>query len=424
MRPFRLIACLAALFLAAARPATALENGLARTPPMGWNSWRHFGCSINEALVRQTADAMIANGMREAGYAYVVVDDCWQGERDRDGAIHADPVRFPSGIKALADYVHARGLRFGLYSDAGSRTCEGRPGSLGHEEQDARTYADWGVDFLKYDWCFAAGLDAPSQYARMRDALVATGRPILFSICEWGVSDPARWAPPVGNMWRTTGDVVAAFQQAPVWRPQHPPKPAAPGAPAVGVLVATNGGVLEALDGQVGLGRFAGPGGWNDPDTLAAGEGRMSLDEQKAQFALWAILAAPLIAGNDVREMAPEVRSMLLDPEVIAIDQDAKGRPGDRVRRYAEIDIWARPLAGGAEAAVLLNRGAEAVKISVGPAMFDLPYAGVCVRDVSAHIDRGALGERLTLNVRPRSVVVLKLALGARPCPATGTAQM
>jgi alpha-galactosidase len=228
-------------------------------------------------------------------------------------------------------------------------------------------------------------------------------------------------------MWRTTGDVVAVFQQAPAWRPQHPPEPGPPGAPPLGGLVATNGGVLEALDLQAGLSRFAGPGGWNDPDTLAAGEGGMSVDEQKAQFALWAILAAPLITGNDVRAMAPGVRSILLDPEVIAIDQDAKGRPGDRVRRYADIDIWARPLAGGAEAVALLNRGVEAIKISVGPAMFGLPDAGVCVRDVSAQMDRGALGERLTLSVRPRSVTLLKLAPGARPCPGTGpqqTAQM
>jgi alpha-galactosidase len=414
MRRLLLIWAALALALVAASPAAALDNGLARTPPMGWNPWHHFGCQVSEALVREAADAIAANGMREAGYRYVVIDDCWQGERAADGAIQADPARFPSGMKALADYVHARGLRFGLYSDAGSRTCQGRPGSLGHEIQDARTYAAWGVDFLKYDWCYAAGLDAPAAYARMRDALAATGRPILFSICEWGLSDPARWAPSVGNMWRTTGDIVAAFQRTPVWRPQH--RPNASGA-LVGPLAEMNPGVLETLDRQAGLSRFAGPGGWNDPDMLEVGERGLSLDEQRAQFALWAVLAAPLIAGNDVRAMTPEVRDILLDPEVIAIDQDPAGAAGDRVRRYGDIDIWARPLAGGGRAVALLNRGPAPLSITVDPLTLGLPAAGVCARDVSAHRDLGPMGERVTASVRPHAVILLKLVPGKDPCP-------
>jgi alpha-galactosidase len=405
----------ALLALIGGPPAAALDDGLARAPPMGWNTWRHYGCNVSEALIRQAADAMAANGMRAAGYVYVVIDDCWQGERGSDGTIQPDPARFPSGMKALADYVHARGLKFGLYSDAGARTCQGRPGSLGHEAQDARAYAEWGVDFLKYDWCYAAGLDAPGAYARMREALAATGRPILFSICEWGQSDPARWGPRVGHMWRTTGDIVAAFQRAPVWRAQHPPEPPAA---FTGPLVEMNLGVVEALDRQAGLGRFAGPGAWNDPDMLEVGQAGMSLDEQYAQFALWAVMAAPLIAGNDVRAMPRGTREILLDPEVIAIDQDPAGQAGDRLRRYGDIDIWARPLAGGAKAVALLNRGQAPLPVSVDAAMLGLPRAGVCVRDVSARRELGPLGARLTLSVRPHAVVLLRVGTGSTGCAA------
>lgn len=396
-----------------AGPAAALDNGLARTPPMGWNSWHHFGCNVSEALVRETADALVATGLRQAGYEYVVIDDCWQVSRAADGTIQADPARFPSGMKALADYVHSRGLKFGLYSDVGDRTCQGRPGSLGHEAQDAATYAAWGVDFLKDDWCHSAGLDAPAAYARMRDALAAAGRPILFSICEWGLSDPARWGPATGNLWRTTGDLGNAFDQAPL----------RPTGLAVGVRSAApiemDMGVLQVLDRQAGLAHFAGPGGWNDPDMLEVGNGRMSPDEDAAQMALWAILAAPLIAGNDVRRMTPETLAVLTDPEVIAIDQDPAGRAGDRVARFGDIDIWARPLADGGTAAALLNRGAAPVAISVDAATLKLSAGRPwCVRDVTAHADLGVLGPRLTYAVRPHAVRLIRLTPAAGPCPA------
>jgi alpha-galactosidase len=407
-----LLTAITALFFAVS--ASALEGGPARTPPMGWNSWHHFGCNVSEALIRETADALVASGLREAGYAYVVIDDCWQLERAADGAIRPDPARFPSGMKALADYVHARGLKFGLYSDAGERTCQGRPGSLGHEAQDARTYAAWGVDFLKYDWCHSAGLDPPSAFARMRDALAATGRPILFSICEWGLSQPWLWAGSVGDMWRTTGDIGDAFDQAPL----HPTGRAEGVESAVPIEM--NMGVLQVLDRQAGLARFAGPGGWNDPDMLEVGEIGMTPDEQRAQFALWVILAAPLIAGNDVRHMTSETLAILADRELIAIDQDPAGKAGDRVLRLGDIDIWARRLADGGEAVALLDRGGAPLAISVDRATLGLGSRRYCVRDVSAHGDRGDLGVRLTARVRPHAVVLLQLRPAEGVCMTAG----
>jgi alpha-galactosidase len=397
-----------------AAKASAFERGLARTPPMGWNSWHHFGCNVSETLVRETADAMVASGLREAGYEYVVIDDCWQLDRAADGTVRPDPARFPSGMKALADYIHARGLEFGLYSDAGERTCQGRPGSLGHESQDAETYAAWGVDFLKYDWCHSAGLDAPAAYGRMRDALAAAGRPILFSICEWGLSQPWLWARPVGDMWRTTGDIGDAFDQAPT----HPTGRREGVVSAVPIEM--NMGVLQVLDRQAELARFAGPGGWNDPDMLEVGEAGMTLDEQRAHFALWAILAAPLIAGNDVRSMTPAVLAILADRELIAIDQDPAGKAGARMRRVGDIDIWARPLADGGEAVALLNRGAAPVSISADPLTLGLAPRPHCVRDVSAHADRGAMGVRVTASVRPHAAVLLRLSPAEGACPVSG----
>ncbi|TLY81137.1 MAG: glycoside hydrolase family 27 protein, partial [Gammaproteobacteria bacterium] len=232
------------LYLAAVAPlAHALDNGLARTPPMGWNSWNKFGCNVSAALIRQMADAMVRTGLKDVGYEYIVIDDCWQLSRDPSGAIVADPQRFPSGMRAVADYIHAKGLKFGLYSDAGDQTCQKRPGSHRHEKQDAQQYAAWGVDYLKYDWCFTQGLDAPTAYSTMRDALLATGRPIVFSICEWGKSKPWSWAPAVGNLWRTTGDIVDCFDC-----PARPDK--------------EDNGVLQILDQQAGLEPAAGPGHW------------------------------------------------------------------------------------------------------------------------------------------------------------------
>src|SRR4030042_3755289 len=240
---------------------------LAKTPPMGWNSWNKFGCNVNEKLIRETADAMVSSGMKEAGYQYINIDDCWHGQRDSLGFIHPDPNHFPSGIKTLADYIHSLGLKFGIYSDAGWKTCAGKPGSRGHEYQDALQYAQWGVDYLKYDWCNTEGLKAEGSYLTMRDALYAAGRPIVFSICEWGDNKPWEWGKNIGHLWRTTGDIAAVFQG-----------------------VVDHGswsslGILRILDLQEGLRVHAGPGQWNDPDMLEVGNG-MTTNEDRAHFSM------------------------------------------------------------------------------------------------------------------------------------------
>ncbi len=298
---------MAVLLLLTISTASALENGLARTPPMGWNSWNSFGCDVNETLIMEMTDAMVHAGMKDAGYQYIVIDDCWQVGRDSDGRIMAAPDRFPSGMKALADYIHSRGLKFGLYSDAGTQTCQGRPGSKGYEVQDALQYAEWGVDYLKYDWCNTAGQDAKESYTVMRDALEAAGKPIVFSICEWGLSEPWTWAQDVGNLWRTTGDITDAWSNAgggmssPAGgggSPQGPPPGGAGGPPPGGGQggpspISMGLGFLQILDKQEDLAKYAGPGHWNDPDMLEVGNGGMTIKEYQAHFSLWAILAAP-----------------------------------------------------------------------------------------------------------------------------------
>jgi alpha-galactosidase len=332
----------AALLAAAAAGRAQKQEGLALTPPMGWNSWNGFGCEIDEQLIRETASAMVASGMKEAGYRYVIIDDCWHGERGADGEIRPDPQRFPSGMAALADFVHSLGLRFGIYSDAGTKTCGGRPGSRGFEEQDARTYARWGVDYLKYDWCNTEGLVAREAYARMRDALRAAGRPIVLSICEWGDNQPWLWGPEIGHLWRTTGDIYACWdceKDHGTW---------------------SSWGILRILDKQAGLRVYAGPDHWNDPDMLEVGNG-MSVGEDRGHFSMWAMLAAPLIAGNDLRTMSPETRQILTHRGVIAIDQDALGIQGFRHSVDGNLEVWFRPLADGDWAMAVLNRGAEAV---------------------------------------------------------------
>jgi alpha-galactosidase len=329
---------LACLTCAAAHGQKA--DHLAFTPPMGWNSWNHFGCDVDEELVRETADAMVASGMRDAGYRYVVIDDCWHGERDEQGFIRPDPERFPSGMKALADYVHSRGLLFGLYSDAGWKTCAGRPGSRGREYQDAETYAEWGVDYLKYDWCNTEGLAAEGAYLTMRDALHAAGRPVVFSICEWGNHQPWEWAKDVGHLWRTTGDIFACFdcvKDHGTW---------------------SSWGVLQILDKQEGLRAHAGPGHWNDPDMMEVGNG-MSAAEDRAHFSMWAMLAAPLVAGNDLRNMSDETVAILTNPGVIAVDQDPLGIQGFKYSADGGIEVWFRPLIGGHWAMAVLNRNEE-----------------------------------------------------------------
>lgn len=376
-----------ALFVTAGTPIPA-DTLLAPTPPMGFNTWNKFGCNVSQQLIRQTADAMVSTGMREVGYRYVVIDDCWQVARDAGGRIVPDPVRFSNGMKALADYVHTKGLLFGLYTDAGPKTCQGRPGSLGHEELDARTYAEWGVDYVKVDWCHADSLDPRARYAKFRKALDQAGRPIVLSICEWGSNNPWEWGPGIGQLWRVTGDIYDKWESV-VW-------------------------ILNANAHHQGA---AGPGHWNDPDMLEVGNGGMTLDEYRAHFSLWAMMAAPLIAGNDLRTIGKETRSILLNREVIAVDQDALGAQGRIVidQGYGT-QVWMKPLADGARAVALLNMRSDTAEISVRWYDLGLRPGPAQVRDLWAHRDLGLHSDtgrqhdqRFRARVPPHGVVMLRI---------------
>lgn len=339
---------------------SAAWEELALTPPMGWNSWNPFGKNVSEQVIRETADAMVSSGLKDAGFTYIVIDDYWHGGRDSvTGLLYPDPERFPSGIKALADYVHSKGLKFGIYSDAGTLTCGEQPGSFGYEEKDAQLFAEWGVDYLKYDYCFcpdyvSANNDyrmAIERYKAMGDALKATGRPIVFSICEWGPRSPWLWGKEVGgHLWRTSYDV------ADIWdSPRNESSPI---------------GILTSIDVDANLGRFSGPGGWNDPDMLVVGlnntgyikGGGCSDTEYRSQMSMWCMLAAPLMMGCDVRNMNEATTSILLNKNIIAIDQDPLGKQGFRVMSVDGIDAWKKPLSGNRVAIAFLNRNSTAQK--------------------------------------------------------------
>ncbi len=369
-------------FAALLAPATSAQTSasLAPTPPMGWNSWNKFGCNVSDKLIREMANAVVSSGMQAAGYQYVNIDDCWQVSRDASGTIVADPARFPSGIKALADYVHGKGLKLGIYTDAGTGTCEKRPGSLNHEVQDAKTYASWGIDYVKIDWCNAEGLDPVVQYGKFRDALANSGRPIVFSICNWGVKTPWRWGPATGNLWRTTGDINDTY------------------------------GRMSLIGfGQNGLEKFAGPGHWNDPDMLEVGNGGMKRDEYRTHMALWALLAAPLLAGNDLRNMSPETKELLLNSEVLAVDQDAKGVQGHRVWEEGPLEIWVKPLADGSHAVGLFNRSESATKMTLDFKSIGAP-ASAKLRDLLDHKDLGTAQNSYSAEVPTHGVVLVKVS--------------
>ena len=362
------------------QPARPLDNKLARTPPMGWNSWNHFGCDVSAQLIKETADALAKSGMRDAGYQYLVIDDCWQVARDGAGRLVADSVRFPGGMKPLAEYVHSRGLKFGLYTDAGRQTCQRRPGTYGSEEIDARTFAEWGVDYVKEDWCNSEGLDGPTQYAKFRDALAKAGRPIVFSICEWGSNRPWEWGPRTGNLWRTTGDIGDRWAS-----------------------------MIALLDLNAQYALAAGPGAWNDPDMLEVGNGGMTDDEYRAHFSLWAVMAAPLMAGNDVRSMPAATRDILLNKEVVAVDQDSLGVQGMLVQEPApDLQVWSKPLSDGSRAVVLFNRSTLQTVITAswralgirGPAR---------VRDLWTHADLGTFPARFMAPVPAHGVVMVRI---------------
>ena len=310
---------------------TVPPNGLAKTPPMGWNSWNKFQRGVNDQVVREVAAAMAKNGMKDAGYVYVNIDDTWQGTRDAKGNIRANE-KFPD-MKALADHVHGLGMKLGIYSSPGPKTCAGFEGSYQHEEQDAKTYAAWGIDYLKYDWCSASRVfqmsSMPAVYARMGQALHDSGRPMVYSLCQYGLVNVGEWGTKAGgNVWRTTGDIRDAWASM------------------------TDLG----FDKQAGLEKYAGPGHWNDPDMLEIGNGNMSMEEYRVHMSLWSILAAPLIAGNDVRSMPADVAAILMNKEVVAVDQDSLGKEGVRVAKNGDLEVWARQVAGGAMAVGLFNR--------------------------------------------------------------------
>ena len=324
-----------------------LTGSLAPTPPMGFNTWNTFQTKIDEYMLKEMVDVYVSSGMRDAGYRYFVLDDGWMAmERDHNGSLVADPVKFPHGMKAFADYVHAKGLKFGIYNCAGTKTCAGYPGTRGHEYEDARLYASWGVDFLKYDWCNTDSLNAPEAYKTMSAALRATGRPIVFSICEWGDHQPWLWAKGVGEIYRSTGDISANFVvRKPIgnWTPQS---------------------VISILNLQEPIRKYNGPNHWNDPDMLEVGNG-MTYNEDKSHFSLWCMLAAPLAAGNDLRRMSEQTRSILTNSDMIAIDQDSLGIAAFKMAMPDSLEMWVKPLKNGELALCFFNRTESPRKINL-----------------------------------------------------------
>lgn len=357
---------------------------LASTPPMGWNSWNKFAEKVDDKTVREMADTIVSTGMKDAGYVYVNIDDTWEGERDAQGNIQSNK-KFPD-MKALADYVHSKGLKIGIYSSPGPKTCAGYEGSYQHEQQDANTWAAWGIDYLKYDWCSADKIykpaDMPAIYKKMGDALKSTGRPIVFSLCQYGLQNVSEWGASVGgNLWRTTGDIEDNWKS-----------------------MSTIG-----FDKQVGRERYAGPGHWNDPDMLEIGNGGMSATEYRTHMSLWAMLAAPLLAGNDLRSMTKETRDILENKEVIAIDQDKLGRQGTRVSKEAGAEIWTKPLENGDLALALFNRSEAMVSVKAFWEILGLKGKHK-LRDLWTHEDLGSFRDYYSREVVAHGAVLLRIA--------------
>ncbi|AOW21526.1 glycoside hydrolase family 27 protein [Urechidicola croceus] len=330
------IICLVCIFLSTNLFAQKFEE-LAQTPPLGWNSWNTFATDINEELVKGIADAFVRDGYKEAGYEYIVLDDGWMSrERDENGNLVADPEKFPSGMKALADYVHSKGLKFGLYNCAGSKTCAGYPGSRGYEYQDARLYASWGIDYLKYDWCNTSKLNAEGAYMTMRDAIYAAGNPMVFSICEWGDNDPWKWGKDVGHIWRVTGDIINCWDCE------------------VGHGSWSSWGVWKIINMRKDIRKASGPGHFNDFDMMEVGNG-MTDAEDRTHFAMWSMLASPLILGNDIRSASKETIKTLTNKGVIAVNQDKLGIQGLRFTNADGFEIWVKPLTNDEWAMTFVN---------------------------------------------------------------------
>ena len=355
----------------------ALDNGLGRTPQMGWNSWNHFHCGINQTIVEQTADAFIKYGLDKLGYEYVNIDDCWAKSRDSNKVVVPDPATFPD-FQGMIDYVHSKGLKFGLYSDAGSMTCAKRPGSLGYEEIDANTYAKWKVDYLKYDGCNSQGEPAQQRYTAMRDALNKTGRPIFYSLCGSGVTS---WDPSVGNSWRTTGDISDSWDS-----------------------------MIQRADRNDKVANLSGPGGWNDPDMLEIGNGHMTSTEYETHFSLWCLMKAPLLIGCDLSNIDNDSLRILSNPEVIAVSQDKMGVQGTKRKTDGTNEVWAGPLEGGAYAVVLLNRGTAVSNVTASWSDFGLdPSKEAAVRDLWQMKDLGNMKGSMIAAVPSHGVAMYKI---------------
>jgi alpha-galactosidase len=370
-------------------PVNVIADGLALTPPMGWNSWNAFNMGINETVIRKTADLMVSSGLRDAGYIYLNLDDGWQASRDAQGAIQPDPAQFLSGMKALGEYLHSQGLKFGIYTCAGTQTCGKRPGSKGHEKQDMATYASWGVDYVKVDWCNTEGLDSKTQYALFRDGIRESGRPMVLSLCNWGVDKPWLWGRQMGQLWRTASDLVPCWDCKKDWGGE---------------------GIVPTLDKQIGLEPYSRPGGWNDPDMLQVGNSGLTLEESRAHFSLWCVLAAPLIAGNNLAAMKSEVKEILLNKEAIAVDQDLGGKQGARIKKEGKgREVWAKSLEYGAWAVCLFNRGLKSANVGVLWKDLGLKEGKMKIRDLWAHRDLGIFDGGYTVSVPSHGVVLLKV---------------
>jgi len=395
--------------------ALAAPGSPALTPPLGWNSWNSFGCNVSETAVRQAADAMAASGMRDAGYQYVVVDDCWfDPQRDAQGNLRGSPSKFPAGMKALGDYIHGLGLKFGIYQVPTDRTCAqrtgtypGSTGSMGHETQDARTFASWGVDYVKYDWCSPAGTrdEQVARFGLMRDALRASGRPIVYSINPNSyhaiTGDKYNWGE-VADLWRTTEDLLDIWQN--------------------GNTNSYPMGVGNVLDITAPLAAQAGPGHWNDPDMLVVGRPGLSLTESRAHFALWALMAAPLMAGNDIRTMSADVSAILRNPRLLAVDQDRLGAGGRRVRDDGDIEVFAKPLADGSVAVGLLNRSGGTATISTTAAQIGLSGTSFTLTDLWTGATSTTSGQ-ISASVPSHGVAAYRVSGGSPPAGTTSRFQ-
>lgn len=391
-----------ALMLSTQAISQKFEN-LANTPPMGWNSWNTFRTEINETLVKEIADKFVESGLKKAGYEYIVLDDGWMNEnRDENGNLIADPIKFPSGMKALADYIHSKGLKFGIYNCAGAKTCAGFPGSRGHEYQDAQQYASWGVDYLKYDWCNTKNINAIGAYTTMRDAIYDADRPIVFSICEWGDNAPWKWGKEIGHLWRVTGDIINC------WNCE------------IGHGSWSSSGIWKIVNMRKGIRSASGPGHWNDFDMMEVGNG-MTAAEDRTHFVLWSMLASPLMLGNDIRNISNETLEILTNTEVIAVNQDSLGVQGFRFSNEDNWEMWIKPLTDEEWAMCFVNMDDKSRRLSfnwqahplsddLNGRYTDLNDQTFKIRDLINHKDLGTTEENLNLKIDSHDVYMVKLS--------------